>query len=657
MQETPFTVAHARRLRFVRDAGFCGPAGRVYYTVAAIDEDQRERNTLWVYDLDTSRSQRIATDLVDPSSPVPSPDGRVLAVVADTEARRQVFLAPVDGGPAKVLTELPQGVGTGLAWAPDGRSIAFTAGPREVRDPALPYWVDRMTYRHDGLGYLDDVVTDLYVVEVATGTVRQLTDDRCMNSQPRWSPDGASLAYLVSYHPDRVWNTLAELHVIDVDSGKSRVVVDSWGGVFSARWCADGDQLVFVGAPSAADQFSVHHGDVWTVSVDGGVPQCRTATVPTGVGLPVISNDLPVRDELRAPRLRVHGDVVYCHGQMGKDFVAYAVALSGPERVERALDGGGSVAFVDFSPEHGVLGFASSFTDPPKLVLATPHGTTGITTLNDELIGSVVRPRMHALRAVAADGLETEAWALTPPGDGPWPTVLYVHGGPWAAVGDVYAIDFHLMVAAGFAVVAHNFRGSGGYGREFAGKMLGDWGRNGSLDHHAAVDAAIAAGIADPERLGVYGISHGGFATCWLLGTSDRFKAGVSENAVTNFATIYGVGETEWWVAAEFGGTPQQVPDTYAERSPLTYAHNCTAPLLFIVGEDDLCCHPIESEQYYRVVRSNGVPTAMLRLPGADHVGSYSGPVPARTAQDEALIDWFRRYLLSAGERSQEDER
>src|SRR5207344_3100269 len=97
----------------------------------------------------------------------------------------------------------------------DGSGIAFTAGPLP-RDPSLPYRVDRITYRMDGLGYLDDAVTDLYVVDVASGAVRQLTDDRCLNSDPAWSPDGRSLAYLVSFRPDREFTSHAAINVVDV---------------------------------------------------------------------------------------------------------------------------------------------------------------------------------------------------------------------------------------------------------------------------------------------------------------------------------------------------------------------------------------------------------------------------------------------------------
>jgi dipeptidyl aminopeptidase/acylaminoacyl peptidase len=310
--------------------------------------------------------------------------------------------------------------------------------------------------------------------------------------------------------------------------------------------------------------------------------------------------------------------------------------------VERVLDSAASTYLVD-SDGVSLLCLAMTFVDPPELTLDGRR----VTHLNDDLLRDVARPEVRRLDVSAPDGLRIETWALVPAGDqGPWPTLLHPHGGPWtASMGNGYSIDHHLLVDAGFAVVVHNFRGSGGYGYEFVEKITHGWGPNAGQDHHAALDAAIAAGVADPERLGVFGLSHGGYATCWLVGTSDRFKAAVAENPVTSFVTYFGVSHGESWVPMEMGGYPWEVPDVYRERSPLTYASSCRTPLLFVIGESDLNCHQTEAEQYYRVLKTNGVPTEMLRLPNAHHGGTWSGPIPARDAQNEALVGWFRRYV------------
>jgi dipeptidyl aminopeptidase/acylaminoacyl peptidase len=505
----------------------------------------------------------------------------------------------------------------------------------------LPYRVSRATYRFDGLGYVEDVLEDIYVVEVENTCLRQLTRDRFMNSKPRWSPDGRLLCYLVSFPPDRPWTFLPELHVVTVDGGNSHTVVGAWGGIFDAEWCTGGDRLAFIGCPAAGGFFGTQKLDLWTVDVAGGEPDCRTQNVRAGVGSRVQA-DLPVWEELAAPRMCVRDDVAYTCGQIGGDVVIYRVALTGRESVERVVETDGSAYLVDHDADSGLLYLVTSFVEPPELML----GSDLITELNRDLVRRIAPPQVQKLEVTAPDGLRTEAWALTPSGqDGPWPTVLYIHGGPYGAFGSTYMIDFQLLVGAGFAVIVNNFRGSSGYGTDFLQKIIGHWGVAGALDHHATVEEAVRLGIADPERVGVCGYSHGGFATCWLVGTSDRFKAAVAENPSTSWTTAYGVTDSEWRIPFELGGTPDEVPDVYRERSPLTHATNCKTPLLFIIGEADLRCHPIESEQYYRVLKSNGVPTEMLRLPNSTHIGTWNGPVAARIAQNEALVDWFRRYL------------
>jgi dipeptidyl aminopeptidase/acylaminoacyl peptidase len=267
--------------------------------------------------------------------------------------------------------------------------------------------------------------------------------------------------------------------------------------------------------------------------------------------------------------------------------------------------------------------------------------------LNTDLLQQIAPPTVRRFEVTAPDGLVLDACALIPAAvDPPYPTILCIHGGPYGAFANVFMIDFRVLVGAGFAVLFSNFRGSSGYGTDFMQAIVGRWGAAGMLDHLATVDRAVELGIADPTCLGVFGISHGGFATCWLLGHSNRFGAGIAENGVTNFASLYGTSDAPSWITLEFGVPPYVAPDIYAKHSPLTYAHRCTTPLLFIVGENDLRCPPSESEQYYRVLKRTGCPTAMLRLPNSSHTASMTGPPLARAAQNEAIVEWFTRYLM-----------
>jgi dipeptidyl aminopeptidase/acylaminoacyl peptidase len=243
-----------------------------------------------------------------------------------------------------------------------------------------------------------------------------------------------------------------------------------------------------------------------------------------------------------------------------------------------------------------------------------------------------------------------EGWIITPGvGEGPFPTVLYIHGGPHNAFGHIFFYDFLMLASAGYGVLFVNHRGSSGYGDEFCSQIVGHLGELEYQDLMAGVDVAISQGLADPDRLGCCGLSGGGHLTCWIVGHTDRFKAAVAENPISNFVSLYGVKSNGVSLCVEeLGGHPHEIPDVYRSASPITYAHRCTTPTLLIQGEVDRSCPPEQSEQFYAVLKANGCTVEMLRLPNSGHVGTLLGPLASRLAQNEALLEWMNRYLVDA---------
>jgi len=263
-------------------------------------------------------------------------------------------------------------------------------------------------------------------------------------------------------------------------------------------------------------------------------------------------------------------------------------------------------------------------------------GDVRLTRLNESLVGIEIEEFKSG---------EIDVWSIAAEGASrPLPTVLFVHGGPYIATGRAFRYDFFMLAAHGFRVLFGNFRGSAGYGEEFARAIMGDWG-SALPDHIGIVDEAIARGLTDPARVGVWGASHGGFATCWLVCQTSRFKAAVAEAAVTNFFTAYYLSDAPEGFARELGGRPDEIPDVYRARSPITYARNCKTPTLLIHGEEDLRCPIAEAEQFLRALQDAGCVTELVRIPGASHLGDSLGPVAARRAQNGALLGWFLEYL------------
>ncbi len=645
------TVAREDLFKFkFLQSGQISPNGKqAIYAVSQVDaEKEEERSVLWLTSLETGENRQFTSGETSDGNPQWSPDGSSIAFISKRGEKPQIFVIAVDGGEAQAITSLKQGVGGGLAWSPDGKYLAFTAVPAAEPRPAdKPYRVDRHVYRFDKREYLDDTVEALFVVSVDGGEPRQLTHDRCAVANPQWSPDGKEILYAASMLPD-VHNTFfPRLRIIDVVGGAIREVVGAWDNSGAAAWLPDGKKIAFISTP--AGKLIGSKSDLWVVSSQGGEPECRTSSFKTGVG-GSLQDDMPTAAPA-SPAIPItkDGSAAYVRAQIGGTVQIYRIALSGPESCEPLLSGDRSCFLLDADDAH-ILYMGSGFNHPGDLFASDIEGGNEeqLTHINDELMAQFKLPTVEQLLFPGSDGTEVEGWIIKPDiGTAPYPTILYIHGGPHGAFGHVFHFDTQMLTGAGYAVLMVNHRASTGYGDEFSTVIKGDWGNLDYKDLMAGVDEAIARGIADGDRLGVCGLSGGGNLSCWTVGQTDRFKAAVPENPVTNWVSFYGVSDIGVWFAVEeLGGHPHEIPEIYAKCSPITYAHRCKTPTLLVQGEHDWRCPAEQSEQFYATLKANGCIVEMLRLPGAAHAGTIDGDPVNRRVHNEALLDWMNRYVL-----------
>lgn len=636
------------RLHLVTD-GQLSPDGRtVAYEVKRHDPQTRaELSAIFLHDLATDGGRQLTAGIGLDSQPRWSPDGKQLAFLSTRNGAAQIHLIPVDGGEARVLTTLPLGVSGGIAWSPDGAQIAFAAKPgADAPDPSKPYRITRHMPRADELGYVDWGVQEVFVTAVDGGATRQITHDDSVNSAPAWSPDGSELLYLSALAPHR-HRLMPTLRVTALD-GQSRPLVDEWGNVIAAAWLPDGRQIAFAGFP--AGQPIGTQEQLWLVNSQGASdPVCRSVDFDYKVcgGLQA---DMAVRSVVRAPRLHVaaDGQSAIVQVQVGGAVHLYRIALTGAQNMQPLAIGERSCLLLDARGAQ-VLFLVSTLHEPVQLALVDSGGERQITQINHNLLAGWDRPRVERLLFSSVDGQQVEGWIMLPDsGSAPYPTVLYIHGGPHSGFGHIFSFDFRMLCSAGYAVLLINQRASTGYGDRFATQIKGDWG---NLDYHdlmAGVDFAIAQGYTDGERMGVCGLSGGGNLTCWIIGHSDRFKAAVPENPVINWLSFYGVSDIgPWFAVEELGGHPHEIPDVYARCSPITYAHRCKTPTLLIQGESDWRCPAEQAEQFYTVLKVNGCVVEMVRLPGSPHGGAITGPAAVRQAQNEALLGWMNRWVVN----------
>ncbi len=642
---TPFQPDDYFRLRFLQDAALSPDGESVVYTVLHTDtsvEPPVDRKTIYLQNISTGYVKQLTSGTRLDHSLAWSPEGAWIAFVSDRAEKPQIFLLPVDGGEARQHTTLPNGVGTGPVWSPDGKSIAFTAAAQDTpADPSTPYRFTRPIYRFDALGRTDRSSQNVWVVGAEGGNARQLTDDGFHYAPPRWSPDGSRLLAIGSLGPDS-HSMKGQVRLISLD-GSVTSLTGEWGSADSAEWTPDGQTILFAGAPAGTD-IGTQNG-LWRVDAAGGSPVNLTPDLPFHVA-GRLQVDMPSAT-VRQPRIVCVGDAAFVRVQCGGEVRIYRVQIDGSSEPQVIVGGQRFCEVVGVAGDR-LLFWANNFNDP--LNLYTKNLATGeekqITHLNDKLLSSIALPGVEHLEFAGEDGERVEGWLLTPAtGHAPWPGFLYIHGGPHSAFGHGFHFDFQMLAGAGYAVLAINHRASTGYGDAFATAIKGDWGHLDYTDLMAGVDYAIERGLLDPDRLALGGLSGGGNLTCWIVGQTDRFKAAVPENPVTNWVSFYGVSDIGLWFSVEeLGGKPHEIPEVYRRCSPITYAHRCTTPTLLVQGESDHRCPPEQSEQFYAVLKASGCPVEMLRLPGSPHGGAITGAPVLRRAQNAALLEWVQRW-------------
>jgi dipeptidyl aminopeptidase/acylaminoacyl peptidase len=204
------------------------------------------------------------------------------------------------------------------------------------------------------------------------------------------------------------------------------------------------------------------------------------------------------------------------------------------------------------------------------------------------------------------------------------------------------------MADAGIHVVWCNPRGSSGYGDAFASAITGAWGEKDTSDLLAVIDHLIRAGRAERSRVGVVGLSYGGFMVHWLLGHAPgRFAAGVSENPVTDLAAEFGAADFGVDIGASGAGTaaPFDEPERWHRRSPASQIHRNEVPLLLLQCESDMRCPAVNSEIPFAILKSLGRPVEMVRYPDEFHSLLNSGRPDRRVDRLERIVGWFKTHL------------
>jgi dipeptidyl aminopeptidase/acylaminoacyl peptidase len=610
------------------------------------------RRSIWLVDVNTGAQTPLVTGAGSAFAPRWSPDGQRLAYVSTADGRPQLYVRWMATGASARVAQLPDAPGN-LAWSPDGRTLAFvmlteddgTTLGTPLPKPDGAKWadplkiIDAVTYRADGEGYLKPGFDHLYTVSAEGGATRQLTFGAFNEGGDlSWTPD--SHAIIFSGNHDKNWALEpqeSDVFEIDVASGVQTQLTHRVGPNQSPRISPNGDKIAYVGFAER------HRGyeNVRLYVMDRNGKNVRTLTegLDRSVG---------------APRWAADGRSIYVqyddHGigkvaRVSLDGHVQDVAsgMSGGE-LDRPYNGGQySVA------ANGTLAFTQGAPDQPGDVAVVKGGATHrLTRLNEDLFLGKTLGKVTPLQVSSSvDKLPIDAWVITPPNFDPakkYPLILEIHGGPFASYGPVFASELQLYAAAGYVVLYANPRGSTSYGFDFADQINDNYPSHDYDDLMSAVDAAIGKGFVDPNNLFVTGGSGGGLLTAWIVGKNTRFKAAVTQKPVINWTSEVLTTDGYNGMAADwFGKMPWEDQAHYWSRSPLSLVGNVSTPTMVMVGEEDHRTPGSEAEQFYQALQLRGVPTALIRVPGASHESLAERP-SQEGAEAGAILAWFARY-------------
>lgn len=633
------------RLQSIGDPQISPNGTRIAYTVGTADSEQdKTYSALWLVPTDGGEPRQLTRGAVRDGNPRWSPDGDRIAFTSDRGGdAAQLWLLPLAGGEPLQLTTLHHGAGAPV-WSPNGARIAFSA--RVTPYPTsknAPRVARRLRTFLNGSGYIGDGFWHLFVVDLPSGETRQITEGDWHHFTPAWSPDGAHLAFVTTRREDWDLEWVWDIYTSEPDGGDLRQLTQSTGVAQGPAWSPDGTAIAYydnnnTGTGSTED----YH--VCIIPASGGTAEDLSGHLDRGVS--TWEPPAPAIPPVWSPDSRSVLAVLNCAGN------THCYRFSMDREATRVIGGTGSTGWPTSNADGTRLAFAWTGPEAPPEIWSC-DGSGGarrqLTRTNDALMEEIAVSTPERF-SITADRQQIESVLWLPPGkaagDGPFPTLLHLHGGPHGAVGEAFSTQQQMLATHGFAVYSINFRGSAGYGKEFAETILADWGVKEYADSMAALDTLIARGIADPDRLGVFGGSYGGYMTNEMITHTDRFHAAVTMATISDLATLSGT--TDQWESIDFdsGGAPWEVEAYYRAHSAMPRVARITTPLLIMHGEEDYTCRITEAEQLFVALRKLRREVEFVRYPGESHGFTRGRP---RTQGDALtrLLGWFINHLLA----------
>ena len=668
----PATFDDVLNIKAVQGATISPDGSQVVYTVAQWEDEQdpstpvaeaqpslragkkERRARVWkVATNGSSPARQITFGERGDSQPQWSPDGKYISFVSargGADAKAQIYLLPADGGEAWKLTDAKEGVagggfgGASYAWSPDSTRIAYlTTDPRSAEEEAA------IKKRDDERVFEGDFrYQHAWVVDVATKASTRITEGRdyTLQGAPSWSPDGKRFVFAAAATP-MLRDNRRDIYLAAIDTKQVEKISTNWGNDATPRWSPDGRTIAWVTEPNSTTPLPdgtassvILQGQLVLYDVNAKTIKSAAAqTFDTEAGNPIWTNE-------GTRVLFVSGKRAY------NEAFAYDVTTGRYTQLtnRRTINGtsvskdGKTIVLTMDAPDSATEIYVTdpSFANPRRLTTTNPQ------------LAEVAQGETEVITWKSSDGVEVEGVLLKPVGfesGKRYPTLVVAHGGPAGA----YVNGFRLggleggqvYAGKGWAVFYPNPRGSSNYGQKTLAANLNDWGGGDYRDIMTGVDALVARGIADPDKLAHIGWSYGGYMTAWVITQTTRFKAAMVGAGLTNMWSMYGTNDIPSVLIAYFGGIPnKQTLPLYLDRSAMTHIDKVTTPTLILHGANDERVPVGQAYELYRGLKDRGKPTELVFYPREGHgIQEYYH----QKDRLQRIYDWVTKYTLGSG--------
>ncbi|HWZ45950.1 MAG TPA: S9 family peptidase [Candidatus Saccharimonadales bacterium] len=636
------------KIHAVGGVAFAPDGLHLAYTVGSNPETGRPYSQIWIMNTADAKTSRMGGENDRSGDPVWSPDGKSIAYSGSSGNKGGLWIARADGSNPRFIHELEgtnsplPSTGNDIAWSPDSKQVAFVSalpGPETKDATGDPVVITRYLYKPDySEGYTrfnDNRRLHIFVADVATGAIRQLTSGDHYEHSIDWSPNGQELLFVSNREPNEDQFFNYDIFALKLSDGSIRRLTATENAEYSPLWSPDGTRILYLGTRRGLTDLETTMEDthVWIMDADGRNRRELGADIDNRQGSHAWAPDgksvlftVRERGSNKLYRLPVNGgqpEVLI--GDRGS-VVSFSVARDG------------KIAYSFLSP-----------SEPSALFLKADGKARKMTDLNADLLRGKQLGEVEDFTFVSNDNkYEVEAFLTKPVGwkpEGKYPLIVVIHGGPHGQQGPGFDHKNQVYAARGWATLMVNYRGSIGYGQKFADAVFGDQNGNEAQDVIYALSAAMRRNLwIDRDRLGVEGISYGGQLSAWLITQTNIFKAAIPAAAIINLVSYNYMTYYNQYEQMEFGIFPHQgnLMDTLWERSALKHVAKVHTPTMLLHGENDNDVPIAEAEQFYVALKDVGVEAVMVRYPREGH--GFREPRHVVDSIDRSIA-WYEKHF------------